>query len=210
MPLYREFELNGASVAVWRITETVDELFSLLPAEYASGVEPLHSEQRRAEWLAVRVLLQRMCGKNAHIEYDGAGKPMLCNAAGFISISHTKGYAVLAHSKSNPIGVDVELLARDVSLAARRFLNEKYLAQVPENNRSAYVRACWCSCEALFKLLGNIGGSYKENVFVKPFVPSSHGIIDVAVKGVPHVDDCDYKAVYVDDNELLVLLVTGK
>ena len=211
MPNYAHHTFEGGGIAIWYITETSDELYALLATQrHDAQLLTMKNESRRAEWLAVRVLLRRMCGDNARIVYDEAGKPMLCNAVGFISVSHTKGYAVLAHSESKPVGIDVEQAARNASLASRRFLNEVYLAQVPEGDRDAYVLACWCSCEALFKLLGNIGGTYKENIFVKPFAPSSHGVIDLSVKGVPYVDDSDHKAVYINDGELFILLVTGE
>lgn len=210
MPLYREFNLGKASVAVWKITETADELLSRLPAEYIPAALLLRDGQRRTEWLAVRILLERMCGADARIVYDEAGRPVLSGAVGYISVSHTDGYALLAYSLSNPVGVDMEHVDRNVSAAARRFLNESCLSAVPASERDIYMLASWCACEALFKLVGNIGGTYKENVIVKPFLPGTHGTIDVSINGISPTYDCDLEAMYVNDGELFMLLVEAK
>lgn len=210
MPLYREFNLGKASVAVWKITETAEELLSRLPAEYIPAVLLLRDGQRRTEWLAVRILLERMCGADARIVYDEAGKPLLIGAAGYIGVSHTKGYALLAYSTVNPLGVDMERVDRDVSTAARRFLNESSLSAVPASERDIYMLASWCACEALFKLVGDVGGTYKENVIVKPFRPGTQGTMDVSIKGISPTLDCDFEAMYVNDRELFILLVEAK
>lgn len=210
MPLYRELDFGKASVAVWKITETAEELLSQLPAEYIPTALLLRDGQRRTEWLAVRILLERMCGADARIVYDEAGKPMLSGAAGYISVSHTDGYALLAYSLSNPVGVDMERVDRNVSVAARRFLNESYLSAVPASERDIYMLASWCACEALFKLVGNIGGTYKRNVIVRPFQPETQGTIGVSINGISPALDCDFEATYVNDGELFILLVEAK
>lgn len=210
MPLYREFNLGKASVAVWKITETAEELLSRLPAEYIPAALLLRDGQRRTEWLAVRILLERMCGADARIVYDEAGKPLLIGAAGYIGVSHTKGYALLAYSSVNPLGVDMERVDRDVSTAARRFLNESCLSAVPASERDIYMLASWCACEALFKLVGDVGGTYKENVIVKPFRPGTQGTMDVSIQGISPTLDCDLEAMYVNDGELFMLLVEAK
>lgn len=210
MPLYREFKLGNASVAVWKITETAEKLLSLLPTEYIPAALLLRDGQRRTEWLAVRILLERMCGADARIVYDEAGKPLLIGAAGYIGVSHTDGYALLAYSLSNPVGVDMERVDRDVSTAARRFLNESHLNTVPDSWRATYMLASWCACEALFKLVGDVGGTYKENVIVKPFRPGTQGTMDVSIKGISPTLDCDFEAMYVNDGELFMLLVEAK
>lgn len=210
MPLYREFNLGKATVAVWKITETAEELLSRLPAEYIPAALLLRDGQRRTEWLAVRILLERMCGADARIVYDEAGRPVLSGAVGYISVSHTDGYALLAYSLSNPVGVDMEHVDRNVSTAARRFLNESHLNTVSDSWRATYMLASWCACEALFKLVGDVGGTYKKNVIVRPFLLGTQGTMDVSIKGISPTLDCDFEAMYVNDGELFILLVEAK
>ena len=207
MPLYREFELGGASVAVWKITERCEELLSMVSPGDAAEARLLCGEQRRKEWLAVRLLLARVCGDAARIVYDSAGKPFLYESCGYISISHTRGYALFAYSEKTPFGIDVELVGRDAMAVSRRFVNDSFLPLLCGEDASARALAYWCSCEALFKLVGNVGGTYKDNIFIKPFQLSSKGEILLSVKGVAAEHEHDYRAEYDDDGVLFTLLV---
>ena len=108
MPLYREYSVGDIRIALWEMNETSDELSSLLAPEGLAGLPVACSEQRRRERLAVRVLLSRLGGNNARIVYGAAGKPMLEGADGYISVSHTRGYALLAYSPCTPFGVDMD------------------------------------------------------------------------------------------------------
>ena len=82
---------------VWKIEESSDTLFSLLEngEEYLSQLEDIHTEHRRREWLASRVLLQTLLGRPARIAYHPNGAPYLLDSSLYISISHTKGYAAI-------------------------------------------------------------------------------------------------------------------
>ena len=207
MPLYKEFKIGDIDVAVWKITETTEELSSLVASECAAEAGQMKSCSRRQEWLAVRVLLARLCGKDACIVYDECGKPSLAGADGFISISHTRGYALLAHSLSQPFGVDMELSSRDASVAARKFMKESDLASLsPETaNKAMLIR--WCVCEALFKLVGNVGGTYKDNVLLLSPFPAPDGSLTVSLKGCREVPDNEYVAHCSDEDGLIIVFL---
>ena len=207
MPLYKEFKIGDIDVAVWKITETTEELSSLVASECAAEAGQMKSCSRRQEWLAVRVLLARLCGRTARIVYDECGKPSLAGADGFISISHTRGYALLAHSLSQPFGVDMELSSRDASVAARKFMKESDLASLsPETaNKAMLIR--WCVCEALFKLVGNVGGTYKDNVLLLSPFPAPDGSLTVSLKGCRELPDSDYAARCVEEDGLVIVFL---
>jgi hypothetical protein len=58
MPFCGQYELCGAAVAVWRVTETPRELSRLVAEEYAEEWRGRSgSDARCCEWLAVRALL---------------------------------------------------------------------------------------------------------------------------------------------------------
>ena len=206
MPLYNEMKFGDISVSIWEITESADELLSLSKSNYAGEAAMLHGSRRKAEWLAVRLLLERMCGAEARIVYDAAGKPLLCGAQGYISISHTRGFALLAHSLRVPVGVDVELVGRNVVTVARRFVNEESRLSLPCGDINAGMLAYWCACEAIFKVVGDVGGTYKDNLFVKPFELSGHGRIAVSLKGLDTCCERDFFVDYINDGKLLVAL----
>ncbi len=206
MPLFRQFSLGGASVAVWEITESASELLSLLGDKYAAEASRLRDGQRRAEWLAVRLLLARLCGPSACIAYDTAGRPVLVGAEGDISISHTRGYAVLAHSPHARVGVDVELAGRNAVSAARRFVGSVSAISLAGEDSAAKTLAFWCSCEAIFKVTGNVGGTYKDNLSVMPFELAGQGCITVSLNGLPSYPARDFTVSYMKDGGLFIAL----
>ena len=206
MPFDGQYNQGGASVWVWRITETVDELALLVDEEsaaYARAMFP--SGKRCAEWLAVRALVARQL-PGARIVYDDAGKPSLEGAGGYLSISHTDGYAVIVFSQECEVGVDVELVSRNVLSASRRFMPQGALDALPpaERNRAALVD--WCAKEALYKIVGDLGGNFKDNILVDGFGLEDEGRVALSLVGV----DCPGELLYVADysfyDDLLVVL----
>ena len=210
MPLCSEYNVGDIRIAVWEMNETSDELSSLLAPECVAGLPVACSEQRRCEWLAVRLLLSHLCGNGARIVYDAAGKPMLEGAAGFISISHTRGYALLAHSPKVSFGVDMELLSRDASSAARRFMRADDVAALQPAVAKKAVLLRWCVCEALFKLVGNVGGTYIDNVILESPLPSADGTLKVHLRGCGNFPDGDYVAHCIEDDGLLVVCLSAE
>lgn len=206
MPFYRELKFAGASVAVWKITEGCEELLSRLNGDYVAEAAALHEGQRRAEWLAVRLLLERLCGAGARIVYDAAGKPLLSAASGSISVSHTRGYAALAYSPDGNVGLDVELVGRNAAASARRFVNEETAKNLSGEDENEKMLAFWCFCEALFKVVGDIGGTYKDNLFVAPFKLSEKGAVVVSVRGLGAEHERDYTVEYLNDGEIFIAL----
>ena len=123
MPLVLQYNDGDAEVLVWRISEPVDLLSQMVPADCAAYArDNFVSVERCSQWLAVRAILQQRFGDGVRVVYDGNGKPSLNGCYENISISHTKGYAVLVVSQGGEVGVDAELLSRDVLAVARRFM----------------------------------------------------------------------------------------
>ena len=205
MPLCGKYVCGEASVAVWEITETVGELQTLLDAPEASCVENFQSTERRCEWLAVRLLLKCMCGADARIVYDAAGKPFLEGGGACISVSHTKGYAALAVSRTCPVGLDIELAAREVGAVARRFMREQELVSVPASLHNAAKLLRWVASEALFKITGDLGGNYRDNIVPDKFLPACSGVFSLSLVGVPCASS-GYSVSYLFDGPLLIAL----
>ena len=206
MPFDGQYNQGGASVWVWRITETADELSFLVDegcAAYAR--DAFTSEKRRAEWLAVRAVLARKL-PGARIVYDDAGKPLLEGAHGHLSVSHTGGYAVVAFSPECEVGVDVELVLRDVLSASRRFMSQGVLEALPsaERNRAALVD--WCAKEALYKITGDLGGNFKENISVECPAVEESGRFALSLVGLDYAGELLYVADYSFYDDLLVVL----
>lgn len=207
MPLQRKLCWDGVDVWVWKITETADELSLLVPGEQACYArETFASEIRRAEWLAVRAIVAQQFGDKARVVYDVAGKPSIEDVAGYISVSHTKGYAVVAFSRECEVGVDVELVSRDVLPVAGRFMPAESLDVFPSVKRNKVALLNWCAKEALFKITGDLGGNFKDNISVGELGSGERGRVTLTLTGV----DCPSEPLFVADysfcEELLVVL----
>lgn len=151
-------------VAVWQITEDEDGLLSLLAAIQAEDayvavqerLTALHNPSRRCEWLAVRVLIAQCLGGDKVVTYDADGRPSLTDHSCVISISHTKGYAVLAWHPTKFVGVDIERRTERVMRVVSKYVNADESAALQSS------RFCspdgelllWTAKEALYKAVG--------------------------------------------------------
>lgn len=157
MPVKFIEHIERGMIGFWEITETVDQLMELLnpDEEELVNFHLYRNDLRKKEWLAVRLLLQLMTGKNSKISYDPAGKPLLVNGPGHISISHSSNCAVIyLHPEWHP-GIDIESITRNVERASRKFLSEKELRDCTIENQlsNADLLLRWCAKEAIFKMV---------------------------------------------------------
>lgn len=203
MPLYRTYDLNGVSVSLWKVTEDEEVLCSLAGLDYAVERGRFSAASRRLEWLAVRALLMQVYGTN-QVEYDANGRPSLVGVSGYISISHTLGYVAVAFSQSHDVGVDVELVTRRVGAAARRFMRDEELCGIPCEcaNNAKLLR--WTASEALFKLVGDLGGNYRDNILVSNYPAAASGGFEMLIIGLPVCDGWRFWADFLFSGELLV------
>ncbi len=96
--------------AVREIHESLGNLFELLQKKelYLPYLSQITSENRKREWLTVRVLLKEMLGEEKEILYTSTGKPYLSDNSYQISISHTKGLVAIALHSKMKVGIDIE------------------------------------------------------------------------------------------------------
>ena len=207
MPLLEQYELSGVRLLVWKVTETLEELQGMvLPSLAARACEEFASEKRRTEWLAVRALLRSSLGDDVHVVYDTAGKPSLEGFDGDISISHTDGYVAVALSTCGGVGVDIELLSRNVMAVAGRFMSVDLLGTVHPAKRNLVALVHWCAKEALFKIVGDLGGTFKDNISVAPFSFEDKGQVQLSLVGVDNAGENSFVADYCVFDGLLVTL----
>lgn len=96
MPLIRCFTTtHGAVVSIWKITETTEQLLSMLHRHdyFIDKISSLSPGSRRIkEVLSVRLLLKEICGKDRVVLYDSWGRPFLGmdEIGDFYSLSQSK------------------------------------------------------------------------------------------------------------------------
>jgi phosphopantetheinyl transferase len=157
MPNYAHHTFEGGGIAIWHITETSDVLYALLGTQrYDAQLLEKKNESRRAEWLAVRLLVKELFGVECEVAYHPTGRPYLKNGIAHISISHTKGFAAVAYHHEAPLGMDIECLSSRVERIALRFTTQteaSYIDVCDEDARQMYHLINWSAKETLYKLL---------------------------------------------------------
>lgn len=186
MPNYTHHTFEGGGIAIWHITEPADELYSLLATpRYDEQLSAKHHEARRAEWLAVRLLVKELFGPEAEVAYHSTGRPYLKDSTTHISISHTKGYAAVAYSIDGSIGLDVERVADRVERIAERFTSSaeaQYIDVHAAHERQLYHLVNWSAKEALYKLYDDARmAEFKEAFHIAPYTLDTQGVLDAVV-----------------------------
>ncbi|MEZ4900792.1 MAG: 4'-phosphopantetheinyl transferase superfamily protein [Spirosomataceae bacterium] len=83
-----------------------------------------------------------------------------------ISLTHTARYIVVAIYPF-AVGVDLEHIAPKIARIAPKFLSEKEGENASDTLES--LSTYWCAKEALYKLNGRHGLSFKSQIFVEDF-----------------------------------------
>ena len=104
-------------------TPNCDRLdLTILTTDELAKYDSYGSDKRKLEFYFSRVLWLTF-NQNQVIEYKPTGKPIL--SKGFISISHSHSYIIVAFSKTEPIGIDIELISEKINKVKSKFLHPK-------------------------------------------------------------------------------------
>ncbi|MBM6992756.1 MAG: 4'-phosphopantetheinyl transferase superfamily protein [Prevotella sp.] len=169
MPLYRDEKIGDAArLCIWQITESIEDL----PMPLQADLSALHSESRRREVMAIYALLSYMTDRtDLVICHDSTGRPIL--PGWNLSISHTKGWAVLVMSRTKAVAVDIEFFSDRVSRVTDRFVRPD------ENKDSLEVQLInWSAKETVFKFLYDEDLEYFE-MRLKSFDRQPKGRVEV-------------------------------
>lgn len=144
----------NTKVYFWQMSEDVETLTALcrdmgIDTDF---VETFGSVQRKKEKLATRLLLNKVFGKNPKLEYKETGAPYLVDEDINISISHSKDLCALAVNSEEELGMDIEKVASRVLKVRSKYLSEKEMADVAEDDIEANTIS-WTAKEALFKVI---------------------------------------------------------
>lgn len=175
MPLIELRDLGrDAKLAVWKITETEEQLhehLQLHPGE-EDFISRLRKGKRTLQWMASRALLRKLLDTKDPISCpsDADGKPYLVGFPYKISITHSFDYAGVILNAKGECGVDIELVKPKIKLIAHKFLKEQELEFVRSNAQELdALYACWCAKEAVYKLIGKKGTSFRKHMTIQPF-----------------------------------------
>lgn len=181
---------NLSGFAVWQITETEDELRSLLSGSAdLPQLLKVRNISRRMEKMAVRILLAQMLGEGHLIGHEATGRPFLTDGSWFISISHTTGWAALAWHRNRSVGIDIEQRSGRVLRAASRFISPReraaaaVLGPLPSPD---YELLIWSAKETAYKWLCRTDVNFLDDMQVVPDGPvSASGTCELYVNALP-------------------------
>lgn len=174
MPIIKVENVNSyAAIGLWKIDESETDLRALmkldpvlqLPASDISNVI------KKREWMAGRLVLKALVEylglKYQGIYKDEVGKPHLHVHPHHISLTHSYPWVAAVMCKKNAVGIDLEQPKNKLERIAYKFLDRNELAQAGDNIEKLCVY--WCAKEALYKLKGQKGIIFKENLSIAPF-----------------------------------------
>ena len=181
MGLYLKKKLeNEATIAVWQITETEQELIELssTPSDEMEEISYIRSESQRKQRLAVRALLNEVFEEKVYLSHHDNGKPYLENMVTNISITHTEKYVAIILHDEEDLGIDLESLDRDFSAVEKRALSEDEIDDLDDERRNEQLAIYWCAKEAIFKRVSAYKVDFAEQIEVERFRPRGEGELE--------------------------------
>jgi phosphopantetheinyl transferase len=153
---------------IWKIEESWEELLALSkrPDACLPFLNGCQSDSRKAEWLAVRMLLRELTGCETRIAYQASGAPYLPDVPYHIGISHTRGYAAVLLHPDHPAGIDIEYRSERIQRLKSRFLTEPELRLLGEHPGTDELLICWSAKETSFKMTGQRMADWQKDLHI--------------------------------------------
>ena len=186
MSLFLKKNIKDASIGIWEINESVEELYSqlTLSPEEEKVFSSLKTPTRKQHWLSYRMILPYLVSEHelSAISYDEYGKPYLNNGVRHISVSHSGKYSALIASPVHSVGVDIERIEDKIQKLSHKFLTEQEIAETGRDMSQDALYIMWAAKETLFKLHGKRDILFKDHIYIAPFVPHKEGLIYGTIK----------------------------
>jgi phosphopantetheine--protein transferase-like protein len=195
LPFFYQQNINETRhLAIWSITEPV----SFFETDVKLTVD-IQNEERKIQHLAVRLLFKLMmpdADLNNMVMADN-GKPYLQGVPFHFSFSHCKGYAAVAVSDKDSIGIDIETIHPRILKVAHKFLNESeknLIAALPEAAQLNQMAFFWAAKEAMYKQYENLGIDFAKDFNVLQIANEQKGVVSAQIlhKGINCPVQLDY------------------
>jgi len=181
---------ENATLALWEITETIDELLEMLNLDpfIIQEISLFTSDKRKLEYLTTRVLLQNILGEKKVITYTKQGKPYLVDNSFQISITHTGKYVAILLHPTFRVGIDVEKISDKVVRVQSKFLSETEREAIDSSLAKTHLALLWSAKEALYKILGQEEVEYTKHLTINPFKPYLMGTMEAQETRTPSAE----------------------
>lgn len=177
MPLFYQHNINeNTRLGIWAIEESEDFFLEKVPLQ-----QEVSHPHKRLQHLAGRYLLQYLFPGFPYelIKIADTRKPFLSNEAYHFSISHCGEYAAAVVSKSNRVGIDIEIVKPVIENIKRKFLSDGEMSILTEVQVLAHasieggiianapielLTISWSAKEAMFKWFGEGGVDFRQHM----------------------------------------------
>jgi 4'-phosphopantetheinyl transferase len=174
---------NGCRLAIWEITETLNELEEVLDIipEHESMLSNFKYDKRKLEWICSRALVKHLIPEieQVNIIYDINGKPHLESRKQetnyHISISHSRNEVAVMVCKDVPVGIDLEAIRDRILTISKRFINEEEMNAIKESNTIDHMHVLWGAKEVIYKLYSIGELSFHNEIFINKFTCGEKG-----------------------------------
>ena len=214
MGLYLKKKLeNEATIGVWQITETEEELTRLAatPTDEMEEISFIKSESLRKQRLAVRALLNTLFDEKVYLSHHDNGKPYIENSAMNISITHTTRYVAVILNPTDEVGIDCESLDRDFSAVKKKALSEDEIEEVEEideDQRNEQLAIYWCAKEAVYKMISQYGVDFAEQIEIEDFRMRGEGELEATFTDKDGFEE-EYELEYMTFDRHVLVWVVG-
>lgn len=158
--LYQDDINENCKLAIWKIEE--DESFFLEKVPLHRTVTHPH---KRLQHLAGRYLLQFLFPDFPInlIQIADTKKPYLADEQYHFSISHCGSYAAVIVSKTNRVGIDIEMLQSTVLRIQHKFVSDEEYKSLQPTTLKNFTQI-WSAKEAVFKWYGLGAVDFKRHI----------------------------------------------
>jgi len=177
MPIFYQQDIDDSTkLGIWKIEE--EEKFFLKYVPLQKDITHPHKSQQH---LAGRFLLKHLYPDFPVelIKIADTKKPFLENEAFHFSISHCNDYAAAIVSKTERVGVDVEIPSFKIDRINNKFLNEEELSILGSDFLITQLTLMWCCKEAVYKWWSYGGVDFSEKIRLQPFQLQPSGNLSV-------------------------------
>ncbi len=165
-------KIDSSSALAVKIIGVVEshELDFLSFRERLSFANISHPEKKK-EWATARIAIHDAL-EALQVPYPGFfkdehGKSHAMNGQGYVSLTHTPGFAGAIFHREQPVGIDMDLVREKILKMGFRFLDSSELDFLEKD--PAHYTMAWSAKESIFKCQGRKGVSFRDNILLDPF-----------------------------------------
>jgi len=177
MPIFFQQDIDDSTkLGIWKIEEKEDFFLKQVPLQ-----KEITHPHKRLQHLAGRFLLKQLFPDFpvALIKIADTKKPFLEDEAYHFSISHCDDYAAAIVSKTERVGVDVEIPSFKIDRIKKKFLNKEEISILHSQFSITQLTLMWCCKETVYKWWSYGGVDFSEKIKLQPFKLQSSGILRV-------------------------------